>query len=95
MVTKASGRSAALHKADAVVARRAAEIRQHEATLRNVLTEYFRARDGADLVRADARVAVDRIRHDTDARIAQVQDQANQTVASFEEQARVAVRQML
>lgn len=78
-----------------MIARRAAEIRQHEDSLRDLLAEYFRARDGADAVRAHAQAAADRVRRDADARIAQLQERAEREAAGFEQLARDAVRRCL
>lgn len=78
-----------------MIARRAAQIRQRENTLRDALTDYFHARDSADGVRADAEKATARLRGDADTRIAQVQERAEQQAAGFEQQAHAAVRRML
>lgn len=85
----------ALRKADAVLAQRAAAIREHEDALRDVLAGYFRARDGADTVRAKAEAAAQRVRRDAEARITLVRERAERDAAGFEEQARAAVRRML
>ena len=94
-MTRAAGRSAALRKADEVIARRAAQIRQRENTLRDALTEYFYARNSADGVHADAEKAATRVRRDAEDRIAQVQERAERQAAGFEQQAQAAVRRML
>ena len=94
-MTKATGSSKALRKADAVIARRAAEIQQHKSALRDLIVEYFRAQDRADAVRADAEAIVVRLRRDTDARAAQVQQRAEREAAGSEQQAHAAVRQRL
>lgn len=94
-MTKATGHSSALRKADEVIARRAAQIRQRENTLRDALAEYFRARDSADGVRADAEKAAARLRRDADDRIVQVRERAERQAAGFEQQAQAAVRRML
>lgn len=78
-----------------MIARRAAAIREHEDTLRAVLADYFRARDRADAVRADAESAIARIRRDAEARIGQVRERAEREVDGFEQQARTAVLRML
>jgi hypothetical protein len=52
-----------------VIARRAAQIRQHEDALRGVLADFFTAQDGAEAVRADAEAAATRVRRDAEARV--------------------------
>jgi F0F1-type ATP synthase membrane subunit b/b' len=94
-MTKATGGSTALRKADAVIARRAAEIRQHENTLRDVIAQYFRAQDQADAVRADTEATIARLRRDADVRIAQARERGDREAAGFEQQAHAAVRRML
>jgi hypothetical protein len=85
----------ALRRADAVIARRAVEIREHEDVLRDLLAEYFRARESADAARADGEAAVARLRRDVEARIARVQEQAGREADGFEQEANAAVRRML
>lgn len=78
-----------------MIAKRAAAIRAHEDTLREILTEYFRARDSADTVRANAEAAADRVRREADARIAQLHERAERDASEFEQQAQAAVHRML
>ena len=78
-----------------MIARRAAEIREHEDALRGVLAEYFAAQGGAETVRVDAEAAAARVRRDADARIAQAAERAGREAAGFEQRASVAVRRML
>lgn len=94
-MTKATGRTAAAHKADAVIARRAAEIREHEDALRGALAEFFAAWDSAEAVRADAEAAAARVHRDADERIARARERAGQEAAGFEQRAYAAVRRML
>jgi hypothetical protein len=77
------------------MARRAAAFREREGALRQVLADYFAARERADRVRADAEAAVQRVQRDAGARIAAVRERAQWEAAGFEDAARVAVARML
>jgi hypothetical protein len=93
-VTK-TGRSAAARRADEVIARRAVAFREREEALRQVLADYFAARERADRLRSDAEAAAQRVQRDADARIAAARERAQREAAGFEDAARVAVARML